>query len=404
MNSPWGILRENRALRRLWIGALVSGIGDSLTWLALTWHVVERTGSGAAVGTLLLCIFLPGMVTGAPLGRLLDRLSARNVMLADNVLRALIVALIPLLTSRHALSLTGLYVLAGACGALSPATRAGMRLLAPRLVDDGSLEAANAALGWTEHLPGIFGAPIAGVLIAAWGALGALWLDAGSFLFMALALASVTVPPAKKNRDGQEGGAKKSSATPLLLLKYPSVALVTALTAAFSFAYGPTEAALPLLVRTALHADARGLGWIWGSLGAGAAVGNAFVGVVSARMRTGTALALIALFWGIFQGFLSQSAAVWQAALWMFLGGIAWGPYLALESTFVQRAVPPEEHGSVFGAHTAALAPMLPLGTALGGFLMRFLAPSQVILGSALACVAASAAGSVYLARRKAGR
>jgi hypothetical protein len=36
-------LRHHPALRRLWIGAMISGLGDTFTWMALTWYLVERT-------------------------------------------------------------------------------------------------------------------------------------------------------------------------------------------------------------------------------------------------------------------------------------------------------------------------------------------------------------------------
>ena len=398
MPSPWEMLRRYPLLRRLFFGSLVSGLGDSLTWMALLWYVVELTGNGGAVGTLLLCFAIPALITGAPLGRLLDRFSPRDIMLADNVLRAVFIALAPLLAHFHALTLPLLYGIAGVSGALAPATRAGLRLLVPRIVPDTELEAANGAMGWVDHLPGVLGPPVAGVLIATAGALGALWLDALSFLFMAAAL--LGIPRFGVEKPGDSGSSHGSLASPLILAQYPAVLVVTILTGAFSFAYGPTEAALPLFVKGSLHADARGLGTLWGALGVGAVVGNSFVGAISTRATTGSALALIALLWGTFQAFVPFTHSVWLAAVFFFVGGIAWGPYMALEATFLQRQTPAERHGAIFGAHAAFLAPMMPLGTALGGVVLRTASPGNVILGSALACVIASVLGFVLLSKR----
>jgi predicted MFS family arabinose efflux permease len=395
-SSPLGLLRSHAALRRLFIGALISAVGDTLTWTALTWHVVETTNSGAAVGWMLLAFALPTALTGAPLGRFLDRLSPKKLIIADNLARALITVLIPVLGALGYLSLPVLYTLAAIEGALSPVTRAGLRMLVPRLVDDRDLEGANAVMGWTENLPMIVGAPLAGALITAWGALNALYLDAASFLVLAGMLASVKTSPIPVSDRTDE---KAPRATPLVLLRYPSVAILTGMSAAFFFAYGPTEAALPLFVKNTHRADALGLGIVWGAVGVGAAVGSAFVGPVSKVAKTGSALAGIALLWGVFQGAFAFTHTAWAGALCFFLGGIAWGPYLVLESTFLQRNTPPEEHGVIFGAHTAALAPVLPLGTALGGLLLQKFSPSGVILGSALASVLASLLGFVLLAR-----
>jgi MFS family permease len=395
--TPWQLLRSHAPLRRIFIGALISAIGDSLTWTALTWHVVETTNSGAAVGWMLLAFALPSAITGAPLGRLLDRFDPKRLIILDNLLRAGVTVLIPVFGMLGWLGLPVLYVLAAIEGSLSPLTRAGMRLLVPRLVNEEDLEAGNAVLGWTENLPLIVGAPVAGFLIAAWGALNALYLDAASFLFLALMLATISIP-ALKNGTRAENIAP---ATPLLLLRYPEIAILTVMSAAFFFAYGPTEAALPLFVKNSLRSDAPGLGIVWGAVGLGAAVGSAFVGPISRVARTGSALAMIALLWGVFQGAFAFVHSVWAGALCFFLGGIAWGPYLALEATFLQRNTPKEEHGAIFGAHTAILAPIVPLGTALGGLLLSWLTPKTVILGSAGASVMASLIGYLLLTRRR---
>ena len=61
------------------------------------WFVLRLTGSGAAVGLVILCFDLPGVVTGAILGRLLDRYQPRLVMGFDNLARAALIAAIPTL-------------------------------------------------------------------------------------------------------------------------------------------------------------------------------------------------------------------------------------------------------------------------------------------------------------------
>ena len=76
------------AFQRLWLGLSISYLGDQFTIIALLWFVLQLTGSGAAVGLVILCFDLPGVVTGAILGRLLDRYQPRLVMGFDNLARA----------------------------------------------------------------------------------------------------------------------------------------------------------------------------------------------------------------------------------------------------------------------------------------------------------------------------
>src|ERR1700735_5537474 len=115
------------AFRRLWLGLSISYLRDQFTIIALLWFVLQLTGSGAAVGLVILCFDLPGVVTGAILGRLLDRCQPRLVMGFDNLARAELIAAVPTLYALGWLRLWHVFLLALLAGALSPATTAGGR-------------------------------------------------------------------------------------------------------------------------------------------------------------------------------------------------------------------------------------------------------------------------------------
>jgi hypothetical protein len=59
-----GALLRYPAFQRLWLGLSISYLGDQFTIIALLWFVLQLTGSGAAVGLVILCFDLPGVVTG----------------------------------------------------------------------------------------------------------------------------------------------------------------------------------------------------------------------------------------------------------------------------------------------------------------------------------------------------
>src|SRR5262245_8520579 len=104
--------------RRFWVGFSISAIGDTLTRVALTWYVYERTRSAEALGWLLICYTGPIIVGGLMAGWLLDRFDRRMVMLADNLVRGAIMALIPLLYALGILALWHVYAAAAIYGLL----------------------------------------------------------------------------------------------------------------------------------------------------------------------------------------------------------------------------------------------------------------------------------------------
>lgn len=383
MSSPslWSVLRAHPLFARLWCGALVSSLGDTLTWLALTWYVLDLTGRGGLVGALLLCFALPAVVAGPMWGHALDRFQPRTWMLLDNLARAGLIGLVPLLAALGLLKLWMLFAVAVLVGALAPATQIGVRLFIPVLVSDRELEQANAAHGLAFQLSTILGPAIAGAVVAAWGAPRALVLDALSFVFMAWTLLALPSLP-------RTGKPRSVERTPRRLTGWPPSVLATlGLSALFFFAYGPLEVALPVFTRETLGTDAAGYGALWSALGVGSVLGTLLVGPLARLGRTNMLLAVIMALWGVAVVALALTSQ-WALALGvMFVGGVVWGPYTALETTLLQRAVDSSEHGRLFGVRAMLLGPASPLGTALGGALLLGLSAPRVIALSGLACV-----------------
>jgi hypothetical protein len=68
-----GLLRNNKAFRRLWYGQVVSQLGDWFDSIALFALLLRLTGSGLAVGTLMVAQFLPSAIVGLFAGVVVDR-------------------------------------------------------------------------------------------------------------------------------------------------------------------------------------------------------------------------------------------------------------------------------------------------------------------------------------------
>ncbi len=85
------LLRRNRNFRQLWLGQVVSQLGDWFDTLALFTLVLKLTGSGRIVGLVLVARFLPCVVVGPLSGVVADRFSRRSIMIWSDVARAVVV-------------------------------------------------------------------------------------------------------------------------------------------------------------------------------------------------------------------------------------------------------------------------------------------------------------------------
>jgi MFS family permease len=389
--APVAAPLRNPAFQRLWLGLSISYLGDQFTIIALLWFVLQLTGSGAAVGLVILCFDLPGVATGAILGRLLDRYQPRLVMGFDNLARAVFIAAIPTLYALGWLRLMHVLVLALLAGALSPATAAGVRAFLPHLVDDAALDRANALTATSVQFSYLAGPVAAGFAVAKLGGPWALFIDGATFLLMGLLV--LTLPTITR----EPRGAQHASANRWLgfgaLFSLPYVPALTLLSLVFFFSYGPLEAALPVYSGQTLHADADGYGLLWTGFGIGSFAGVLTLTKLSHRWRPSIALPMIAVLWGALLCPLFFIRRLPLAMLFLGVAGVSWAPYTPMETTLLQRLVPAEIRGQIFGARHALVVAAAPLGAAFGGLLLQYLSAPLVIAVSGLACILAGLGG-----------
>jgi dTMP kinase len=157
-----------KPFRRLWIALSLSSLGDWLSLLALSILAVElskKTGSSGlyAVSGVWLTSLLPALLFGPLAGAIADRYDRRTIMIAGDVIRAVLYLSIPLnLTLGFADKLVWLYVaqFLASCASLfwTPAKDASV----PNLVPADKLEQANQFSLFTTYGT----APIAGLVFA----------------------------------------------------------------------------------------------------------------------------------------------------------------------------------------------------------------------------------------------
>jgi MFS family permease len=186
------LLRRNRSFRQLWLGQVVSQMGDWFDTIALYTIILNLTGSGRDVGLLLVARFVPSFLFGPLSGVVADRFSRRTIMIVSDLLRALVV--LGFLFVRRADQLWIIYVLTvfqlGLSTFFEPAKTAAI----PSIVHDRELVAANAISSVTWSVMLTMGAATGGVITGWFGTNAAFVLDALSYLLSAALIASVHLP------------------------------------------------------------------------------------------------------------------------------------------------------------------------------------------------------------------
>ena len=170
--------------RALWASYVLSAAGDRLALVALTLLVYDRTRSPLLAAVAFAAGTLPYVIGALFLSGLADRFPRREVMVACDLIRAVLVG--TMLLPR--MPLTALIVLLYAVTAVQPPFDAARSAILRDVVDGERYALAAATLQSTFRLMIVAGAAAGGLVVAFVGARPALGADAATFVVSALVL------------------------------------------------------------------------------------------------------------------------------------------------------------------------------------------------------------------------
>ncbi|HTZ44487.1 MAG TPA: MFS transporter, partial [Jatrophihabitans sp.] len=205
-------LWHNPDFLKFWSGEALSLFGTQVTNLALPLTaVLVFHASAQQVGLLRFLQLVPYLFLALVFGVWVDRMRRKPIMIAANVVRMLLIGLVPLLSHLHHLSITGLLVISCVVGVFSVLFDVSWMSFVPALVRDAKhYVEANQKMGVTQSTSDVAGPGVAGVLIGWLSAPTALVVDAASYLASLASLLMIRTPepapppPATKRHLGRE--------------------------------------------------------------------------------------------------------------------------------------------------------------------------------------------------------
>jgi len=273
-------LLRDRAFRRYWSGATVSLLGDRISGLAIPLAAIISLHAGPSqMGALTAAGLVPALLFSVPLGVWVDRShSKRRLMIAADILRAVLISAIPAAFLLGHLSLAELYAVAFLVGSLGLLFQLAQNSLFPALVERERYVDASALLQGSRAVSYLAGPSIGGFLVQVLSAPIAVLFDALSYLASALALLGISPkepPPAPRAKGDAGAGLRFLWGSPILRPALLAVATVNLFNYIFS-------ALFLLYASRTLHVDAALIGLIAG-LGAIGTMSGALVASRTSR-------------------------------------------------------------------------------------------------------------------------
>jgi MFS family permease len=372
--------------RRLFAAQTISRWGDTVNTVAVVVLVFRLTGSGAGVSGAVIAEIVPVLLLAPVAGAVADRLPRVRVMVAADLWRTALAAVLPLVDHHLAAVYAIAFGLSAGAVFFNPASAS----VLPAIVGEDELIAANSGLWSAAVISQIALAPVGGAMVAAFGVAPAFWVNAASFAASAAILARLrpagAAPPAAT---GSWAGHVRDGARLLiadrLLRLLAAVQLLAALSA------GATSALLVILAERHLRAGPGGFGLLLGAIGAGAALGPLLLARLTSDPRRPALVFGPYLLRGLVDLILAATRSLPVALAVLGLYGVGTSAGMVTYNSLLQAEVPSDKRGRVFAGYDMIWQTGRLISLGLGGLAADILGIQAVyLLGGALLLLAGS--------------
>ena len=408
---------RNRSLRRLNLALVGSVIGDWAFSVAISVYAYNN-GGATALGIISVVRYLVMAVLAPLLATLADRFDRRLVMFGADAVRVVLVFASAAIVEFDGPELP-VYALSVLTGIAGMVFRPAQAAILPSLAQDPSELTAANVVSSTINSIGFFVGPAVGGLLLAVADIGAVFaFNALTFVWSAIMVLGVR--PVTRSADGTEtpntpetpetpdGNAEESGSSAAaggmfagvgdgyrVILGNRHLRLIVALYVAQTVVAGCSAVYEVAIALDLLGLEDSGVGVLNAALGVGGLIGGAVALVLSQRGRLSRDFGIGVVLWAAPLLLIVAVPSLPSALLAMMLIGLGNSLVDVNAETIVQRLVPDEVLGRVFGAlDSAAIG-----GMALGAGIMPLLIVT-VGLSTGLLIVAVSVTALVLVSVR----
>ena len=355
---------------RFWLGQTISNLGSSFTLFALPLLVFKLTGSPLNLGVTTAAEFVPYLLFGLVIGAWVDRVDRKRLMIATDMARAAVIAVIPLLAAVDQLSVGWVYVVAFAGSTLNIAFDAAEFAAIPSLVPSGDdLVTANGRVQASYSAAQVAGPLLAGLLITVAPVQQVLLVDAASFLISAGMLALIATPfNAPRDSEGRRAIRQEVVEGLRYVLGHPVLRNISAMMALINLVAATVFAQLVVFAKRQLDASDSRVALLYAAGSAGVVLLSLAAGPVRRRLSFSlAALGALALD-GLLTIVLATTRWYWVAlALWAAISGL--GIFFNINTVSLrQQIVPNHLLGRVISIAGVLAWSAIPVGALVGGW------------------------------------
>jgi len=365
----------------MWFGHLISHAGDAVFMIALPWLMLDITGSKSLTSLVSMSAYLPAVLFGLFAGVVVDRYNRKWIMIYSDILRALLVAVIPLSLIYGFISPLLIGAITFSLSTFSAFFYPARDSLIPHIVTAEELPAANSAISVSGQMSHLLGPLFAGIGISIFGLRHLFTADAISFLFSIL-LISLIVGPARKLTIEKHPPKWQGIVEGLTYVNsHKGLRILLILTFVNNiFIMGPAIIGLPVFVREVLTSDFGVLAKLEVAMAAGMIVGSFVFWKAEKNISPISILLFGIVMDGITYTLLFFADTSFIAILVLIIHGIGIPLITVSRTTIIQAVVPDEFRGRLFSMIYMAVMGTTAISVGLTGFILEFIGADSLFL------------------------
>jgi MFS family permease len=365
---------------------VVSEIGDHFNNIAVFSLAVAHTKSGLVVSGVMLSRAIPAVLIGPVAGVVLDRLNRKQVMIASDLIRA-IVAMAFILTVRRTDTWL-LYVLSALLMLASPFFTAGRASILPSIATKDELHTANSLTQTTQWTTLTIGTFLGGASVMQFGYQWAFFGNSLSFLISALCISRLFLagrgfrPPRSSLTEAEVvrpwheyvEGLRYMRATPLIL----GLALINV---GWATGGGAAQILFTVFGELVFNRGPAGLGTIWSFAGVGLLCGGALAHTIGRRLSFTNYKRSIAICYVVHGGsyiLFSQMRSFTWALVFIALSRAGVGFSSVMNMWQLMRSVPNGLRGRVFATMESTTWSVMMISMMLAGIASQHWDPRTI--------------------------
>ncbi len=385
-----------RNYRLYFVSQIISFSGTWMQSIALAWLVLQLTGSGTALGTVMAMQFLPTMFLSPIGGMIADRFEKRRLIIGTQTTAGLLALTLGVITLTGVVELWMVYVLAAGFGSVTALDNPSRQTFVMEMVGPDDVTNAVTLNSVVVNAARVIGPAIAGVIIATLGVGECFVFNAVSYVAVVVAMFLVRTaelhPSARSKRAPRQlrDGFSYAWSTPTLRVTLVMLAII----GTFTFEFSTT---LPLFAEFTFGAGANGLAAMTALMGLGAVIGGLVV--ASSGAQTPTRLVAVAAAFGVSVSALAIMPTIALAFVMMPLIGAASVAMISISNATLQLNSEPHLRGRVMSLFSVALIGSTPIGAPIVGWIGEHVDPRASLLLGGIAALAAAGYGWTQLDR-----